>query len=70
MFRTGCYEEAIEGQKRIETPEAAFVLGIAYFRNWKYRDGVRTRELDPDDPGVMAFAGNAIQRPETPVFRR
>ncbi|MFK7762493.1 MAG: VWA domain-containing protein [Roseobacter sp.] len=56
LFRVGQYDKAVEVLDRLETPEAAFVQGIAHLRNRQYREGVRAFETvltrDPQLPGA------------------
>jgi Ca-activated chloride channel family protein len=65
LFRDGQYEAAAEALARIETPEAAFVQGLAHVRSRKYRDGVRAFETalarDPDLPGAAENLETARQ---------
>ncbi len=56
LYRNGQYEEAVEVLDRLDTPEAAFIQGMAHIKFRSYRDGVRSFETvlarDPDYPGA------------------
>ncbi|AVO39076.1 VWA domain-containing protein [Pukyongiella litopenaei] len=56
LYRDGQYEEAVTVLDRLDTPEAAFIQGMAHIKSRAYRDGVRSFETvlarDPEYPGA------------------
>ncbi|MBW4935553.1 VWA domain-containing protein [Marinobacter sp. F4206] len=56
LYRDGQYVEAIPVLERLDSPDAAFIQGMAYIKSRGYRDGVRAFEAalerDPEYPGA------------------